>query len=87
MCIRDRQTNFKTDADITAEAGKAFNVSVEEAYAYLGAYTGSKTPAFGMTLFLSEPQTERGGKVTTTKLSADGAAIVTDANGLSLIHI
>ena len=76
-----KQTNFKTDADITAEAGKAFNVSVEEAYAYLGAYTGSKTPASGMTLFLSEPQTERGGKVTTTKFTMDGAAIVTDASG------
>lgn len=76
-----KQTNFKTDADITAEAGKAFTVSVEEAYAYLGAYTGSKTPASGMTLFLSEPQTERGGKVTTTKFIMDGAAIVTDASG------
>ena len=82
-----KQTNFKTDADITAEAGKAFNVSVEEAYAYLGAYTGSKTPASGMTLFLSEPQTERGGKVTTTKLSADGAAIVTDANGSASLTV
>lgn len=76
-----KQPNFKADADITAEAGKAFTVSVEEAYAYLGAYTGSKTPASGMTLFLSEPQTERGGKVTTTKFTMDGAAIVTDASG------
>lgn len=76
-----KQSNFKADADITAEAGKAFTVSVEEAYAYLGAYTGSKTPASGMTLFLSEPQTERGGKVTTTKFTMDGAAIVTDASG------
>ena len=82
-----KQTNFKTDADITAEAGKAFTVSVEEAYAYLGAYTGSKTPASGMTLFLSEPQAERGGKVTTTKLSADGAAIVTDANGSASLTV
>ena len=82
-----KQTNFKTDADITAEAGKAFTVSVEEAYAYLGTYTGSKTPASGMTLFLSEPQAERGGKVTTTKLSADGAAIVTDANGSASLTV
>ena len=82
-----KQTNFKTDADITAEAGKAFTISVEEAYAYLGAYTGSKTPASGMTLFLSEPQAERGGKVTTTKLSADGAAIVTDANGSASLTV
>ena len=76
-----KRSNFKADADITAEAGKAFTVSVEEAYAYLGAYTGSKTPASGMTLFLSEPQTERGGKVTTTKFTVDGEAIVTDASG------
>lgn len=76
-----KRSNFKADADITAEAGKAFTVSVEEAYAYLGTYTGSKTPASGMTLFLSEPQTERGGKVTTTKFTMDGAAIVTDASG------
>ena len=82
-----KQTNFKADADITAEAGKAFTVSVEEAYAYLGTYTGSKTPASGMTLFLSEPQAERGGKVTTTKLSADGAAIVTDANGSASLTV
>lgn len=82
-----KQPNFKADADITAEAGKAFTVSVEEAYAYLGAYTGSKTPASGMTLFLSEPQAERGGKVTTTKLSADGAAIVTDANGSASLTV
>lgn len=82
-----KRSNFKADADITAEAGKAFTVSVEEAYAYLGAYTGSKTPASGMTLFLSEPQAERGGKVTTTKLSADGAAIVTDANGSASLTV
>lgn len=82
-----KRSNFKADADITAEAGKAFTVSVEEAYAYLGTYTGSKTPASGMTLFLSEPQTERGGKVTTTKLSADGAAIVTDANGSASLTV
>ena len=82
-----KRSNFKADADITAEAGKAFTVSVEEAYAYLGTYTGSKTPASGMTLFLSEPQAERGGKVTTTKLSADGAAIVTDANGSASLTV
>ena len=82
-----KRASFQADADLTAEAGKAFTVSVEEAYSDLGAYTGSKMPASGMTLFLSEPRDERGGKVTTTKLLADGAAIVTDENGSASLTV
>lgn len=82
-----KHAEFKTDTEMTAEAGKAFTVSVEEAGAYLSTYTGSKTPSSGMTLYISDPQEQEGGKVTMTKMSASGADVVTDADGNATITV
>ena len=76
-----KKAEFQAESVIEAEAGKAFTVTIEQKAASLGDYTGEKTAASSMSLFLSDVKTERGGQVQTSKLLADGKAVATDENG------
>ena len=76
-----KKAEFQAEPVIEAEAGKAFTVTIEQKAASLGDYTGEKTAASSMSLFLSDVKTERGGQVQTSKLLADGKAVATDENG------
>ena len=76
-----KKAEFQAESVIEAEAGKAFTVTIEQKAASLGDYTGEKTAASSMSLFLSDVKTERGGQVQTSKLLADGKAVTTDENG------
>ena len=76
-----KKAEFQAESVMEAEAGKAFTVTIEQKAASLGDYTGEKTAASSMSLFLSDVKTERGGQVQTSKLLADGKAVTTDENG------
>ncbi len=76
-----KKAEFQAESVIEAEAGKAFTVTIEQKAASLGDYTGEKTAASSMSLFLSDVKTERGGQVQTSKLIADGKTVTTDENG------
>ena len=76
-----KKAEFQAESVIEAEAGKAFTVTIEQKAASFGDYTGEKTAASSMSLFLSDVKTERGGKVQTSKLLADGKTVTTDENG------
>mgnify|MGYP001092332443 FL=1 len=76
-----KKAEFQAESVIEAEAGKAFTVTIEQKAASFGDYTGEKTAASSMSLFLSDVKTERGGQVQTSKLIADGKAVATDENG------
>ena len=76
-----KKAEFQAESVIEAEAGKAFTVTIEQKAASLGDYTGEKTAASSMSLFLSDVKTERGGQVQTSKLIADGKTVATDENG------
>ena len=76
-----KKAEFQAESVMEAEAGKAFTVIIEQKAASLGDYTGEKTAASSMSLFLSDVKTERGGQVQTSKLLADGKAVTTDENG------
>ena len=76
-----KKAEFQAESVIEAEAGKAFTVTIEQKAASFGDYTGEKTAASSMSLFLSDVKTERGGQVQTSKLIADGKTVATDENG------
>ncbi len=76
-----KKAEFQAASVMEAEAGKAFTVTIEQKAASLGDYTGEKTAASSMSLFLSDAKTERGGQVQTSKLIADGKTVTTDENG------